>query len=230
MNNNTNNITFVNYVVNVNKKPFLAITGPKGDGTAWGTMSGIKKNEFRFDKVKFLGGDVFLDLGCNIGVISCFVAKMFPQVNVIGIDASPVAIRLAKINATNNKLINTYFFNVAVGTEDKKNVSFYSNSKEITCLIDEKFKRGYIDEYHCNLVSLATIIETAILGIDKIKYLKVDIEGNEFELFDYLFDQRPDLLDKIEYIHLEVHNYKELAPEKLRIRVKEKFGEKCLAF
>jgi hypothetical protein len=54
----------------------------------------------------------------------------------------------------------------------------------------------------------------------------MDIEGGEFCIFNRLFNERQDLLSKIEYLHLEIHEFKELDPDGLRAKVKTYFGDR----
>ena len=45
--------------------------------TTYGGAASIKNNTYRFDEVDFKKGDVFVDLGANVGLISMYVASHF---------------------------------------------------------------------------------------------------------------------------------------------------------
>ena len=60
--------------------------------------------------------------------------------------------------------------------------------------------------YFCDMITMGDIMDSKILNIKNIKYLKVDIEGGEFKMFDYLFNV---LLFNIgtEYYKLDIYIY-----------------------
>ncbi len=58
---------------------------------------------------KELFGHTILDIGCDCGVLTCFIAKYFPEAEVIGIDRSKNAIKCAKELAGRFGLKNVSF-------------------------------------------------------------------------------------------------------------------------
>lgn len=207
----------------------LTIVHPQNDSTLWGTLAAIKEGTFKLDKVDFKTGDVFIDLGSNIGVLSCLVAKKHPGVKVYAFDASPIAILCLKMNCNLNSILNVTAFQKAIGANFEKNVKFYSNSKEVSTLVEEKLDtQNRTDFYECDKIKITDIFDSPFLGIDKVKYFKVDIEGTEFECFDYIYDQRKDVLDRIDYINLEIHSYPDKDYVGLGKKIKETFGERAL--
>lgn len=222
-----------NYPVKINNSIDLNFYGPEGDDTIHGTLIASREGAFHLEKIPFERGDVAVDLGCNVGVVSCFIGKIWPDVMVYGFDASPIACWLARMNAMRNGLFNVTIFNKAIGKQNEKNRKFYSNSKEVSCLLDGELLKNSSEKrtdcYKCDVIKLEEIFDNKILGLDRVKFLKCDIEGNEFEVFEDLFDNRMDILDRIEYLHLEVHDYKEFNPENLRNKIREKFGNKILS-
>ena len=202
---------------------------PDGDSTIYGTLAAIREDSFKLETVDFKSGDVFLDIGCNVGALSCVVAATFPFVNVVGFDASPLAIKYARQNAINNKLSNLSFFNKAIGPIPKKKVKFFSDSINVSTLIEQKYdSENRADGYSADMIRLVDIMDSPLLGIERIKYLKVDIEGGEFELFNDLFLNYPNLLNRIEYIHLEIHKIVGYDYEKLGTNIKNYFGNRSL--
>jgi Txe/YoeB family toxin of Txe-Axe toxin-antitoxin module len=78
-----------------------------------------------------------------------------------------------------------------------------------------------------NLISIDELFNNPLLNIDKIKYMKVDIEAKEFELFDYLFEQKPEFLDRIDFLNVEVHPFSgSPKSEKLKTDLKNKFNNR----
>ena len=58
---------------------------------------------------KELFGQKILDIGCDCGIVTCFIAKCFPEAEVVGIDRSKNAIKCAKELAERFGLQNASF-------------------------------------------------------------------------------------------------------------------------
>ena len=72
---------------------------------------------------KELFGSVILDLGCDCGIMTCFLARQFPESHIIGIDIIPEAIENAKqlairLNVSNVEFIciDAFLFDKSVDT------------------------------------------------------------------------------------------------------------------
>ncbi len=203
----------------------LIVFYPENDDTIFGTLECIKNNKFHFDKIN-LNNNVFVDIGCNIGVVSMVAATLYPNSKVYSFDASELAINCLRLSCAVNGILNINPYNLAVGDKNEK-VRFYSNSKEFSCLVEEGLNSSnptYDSE--TQKIKIDEIFESPLLGLDKIKLLKMDIEGGEFSIFKHLFSNRPDLLARIENLHLEIHQYLEFEPEKLKADIMKFFGEK----
>ena len=60
-------------------------------------------------------GDKILDVGCDNGIITCFIAQICPEANVIGIDRCKESITSAKLLAEKFNLTNVDFINASLG-------------------------------------------------------------------------------------------------------------------
>lgn len=212
--------------IQINGQP-LHFFYPQGDNTMYGTLSCLQNNKFRLGEVEFLPGDVLVDIGCNIGLLGLVVAKLFPDVKVYAFDASDLSIRAARQSAAANGLTNFMAFQVAVGGEAKKDVRFYSNGTDKSCLVGEGLNSSNpVPELTVDMIAIDEIFDSPLLGIRQVKYLKLDAEGIEFKIFDRLFNHRRDLLDRISHLHLEIHPYQEFNPAKLEADVKAQWGNR----
>lgn len=200
---------------------------PEDDDTVFGTLSCLIKNKFHLEEVEFKPGDVFVDLGCNVGLVSLAVALTNSQARVFSFDASPIAVGALRCAVAENAIVNLQAFQVAVGAENKKGVQFFSNGHESSCLVQEGFNSSNpVPAHLVNKVSIDTIFDSELLGIDRVRYLKLDIEGIEHEVFARLFNERPDILDRIDYLHVEIHPYSQFGPEALRQKLIQRFGDR----
>ncbi len=218
--------TLVQRTIGLNGRPFH-FYHPENDDTMLGTLSCLREDKFRLSEVKFEQRDVVVDLGCNIGLLSMLIGVTAPGVDVFAFDASPLAIDCLRGSAALNAIPALRAFNVAVGAEEKRGVQFFSNGKEHSCLVREGLSQSNPTlDSTVNQIAVDEIFDSALLGIGRVKYLKMDIEGAEFEIFERLFGVRPDILDRIEYLHLETHRGHGHDADALEQRVRAKFGEK----
>jgi len=210
----------------LNNRP-LHFFRPPNDDSSYGTISCLTRNLFHLDTVGFKPGDNFLDLGCNIGLVSLVVAALNPGVEVYAFDASLISVTALRRAAAANGLANIRAFHVAVGGEDKRGVKFFSNGKDLSCLVQEGLNSSNpVPDNVVDMISIDTIFDSPLLGIDKVRLAKFDVEGEEFKIFDRLFNHRPDILDRIDRVHLEIHPYAEFGPEELKAKVLARFGER----
>lgn len=213
--------------ITVNGQP-LHFVHPSGDDTIFGTLSCIQNNKFHLDKVGFKPGDVFVDIGCNVGLLSLLVAHLVPGVKVYAFDASALAIDCLRRSIALNGLTNVQAYHRSVGAEYKKDVRFYSNGKDSSCLIQDGLNKdtNTVSEGAVDMISIDELFDSHLIDNESVHYLKLDVEGTEFAIFDHLFSSRPDILERIEYLHLEVHLFQELRPAELTAKVAAHFGDR----
>ena len=203
-----NNIKFVKSVYKFKHYDSIYCVIPYGDDTSFGTFRAIDEGEFELDKVKFEPGDIILDIGCNVGLLSCVIAKNYPDVTVYAFDPNPIACLCAKTNAMENKLTNVIVINKAVGIKTEKNMKFCATKKQMTASVSFMF--GPSDDHPeivwSDQITMRDVFNNALFPIEKVKYCKIDIEGDEYNLIPHLVNNESDVLEKIEHFHLEVHN------------------------
>ena len=211
--------------IDLDGKPFTYCF-PWGDDTSFGTLAAVNEGVFRLGGIDFDVGDVFVDLGSNICLLSCIVAKTRPNVQVYAFDVNPLACLCGRINAIKNGLTNIQVFNKGIGKINKKGVVFGSNGKEVTASVLSDYDPLHKDKIVADVISIDEIFDSQLLGIDRVKYLKIDIEGGEFDVMNYVCDNRPDIIERIDHLHLEIHGFP--GREELDKKVREKFGLKLL--
>lgn len=208
----------------INDHPFTFFR-PAGDDTVHGTLSCLQANKFHLSDAQFKAGDVMVDIGSNIGLVGLVVAKIHPDVRVFAFDASDLAVKAARQSAAANGLTNYFAFQLAVGAESKKGVQFFSNGKDKSCLVGEGLNSSNpVPELTVDMISIDEIFDSKLLGIDRVRYLKIDAEGIEHEVFAHLFAARPDIIDRIDFLHIEIHQYPQFNPAKLEADVRAQWG------
>jgi FkbM family methyltransferase len=124
--------------------------------------------------------DVCVDLGANVGSFIRYAAPHFKK--VYGFEASMTTFSLAKRILQVNKITNAEIYNLASWSKSdevlkvvKPNYTTTTESKDASVVyqpLDEEFE-------NVTTISLKDIFK--LVGTDYIDYLKIDIEGSEYE-------------------------------------------------
>jgi len=124
-------------------------------------------------------GEIFLDIGANVGAISVPVGKRRADVKIICVEAAPWLFEYLKFNVKRNSLTRTTTINKAVSDEGQREIDFYSPK--------EKFGKGSLapvfttDGVKVSTVTLQELIEQN--PAEQIGLIKIDVEGFESQVF-----------------------------------------------
>jgi FkbM family methyltransferase len=118
-------------------------------------------------------GDVMLDIGCNIGNHSCFLANEFNAVH--SFDPNPTIIKRLQTNVTLNGLSNVTAHSVGLGCA------------EVTLYLHVNVEGNMGGSYITNTPGINSLPVPIVVGDDvvkkavtgKVDFLKVDVEGYE---------------------------------------------------
>jgi FkbM family methyltransferase len=148
---------------------------PEGDDGIFGMFSCLRENKFHLQEIDFNDGDYFIDIGCNVGILSIIVATLFPKINVISIDASAEVIECLNESIKDNNLSNIKTYNYAVGSKEDK-LKFFSDGKN-SCLVEGDL--AYSSEGNKNTTFA---IEVDQIKIDKIFAVFLSMPSNFIKL------------------------------------------------
>ncbi len=149
---------------------------------SYSTSSGIAENEKKFAReclARAGQSPVAFDLGANIGVFTCFLASL-GQVRVHSFEPITETFCRLKTNVFDNRLAGKCSLNcLAVGGGyDLVTFSLFGNAPGLNRLSTESDPGGTSDS-GCfqRVVTVALDDYCDKLGIDRIHFLKVDVEG-----------------------------------------------------
>jgi FkbM family methyltransferase len=144
---------------------------------------------FKYGKLEIKEGDTVFDLGANIGAFT-ILAGMEKAKRIIAVEPFPDTIALLERNIkANERLFSdpvTIFKGAVMGANDDhatlllNNDPFGSGSHTLTP--DERYKPVGQKEVDVKAVTLDKLIEMS--GVDRIDFLKCDIEGAEYEVIE----------------------------------------------
>lgn len=146
--------------------------------------------------------ETFVDIGANCGLSSYF-AYLRGAKKIIAFEPSPKEAKAYLMNNIPNSIL--YQFGISNKTGFSKLPTVWS---KLSNKQDDKF--SYSDESPTYTVTLDYLFEEGLFN--KIDFLKIDVEGHEYEVFDGLCDNN---LMKIKNISVEIHGQKKENDPKL---------------
>jgi len=151
---------------------------------------------------------ICLDIGCNVGAFSVLNAGKFGK--IVGYEAASETYRRSLKNLKEQGIENVEVFNLAAGSTSGETLrlrryenfsgKYGSGDASVIDFIDPRNNHGYQDDAEfeeVESISLEDMIKAA--KVDRINYLKCDIEGGEY---DFLMGKD---LSVIDYLAIEMH-------------------------
>lgn len=172
----------------------------------------LNNNEYDFN-IDFKEGDIVIDIGANVGMVSILLAKKFPFLKIYSFEP-------LKENY-DNFIKNIELNNIPKGVITAENKAVTKDGRLITMSINSYNKGGSSTTDVISINSIMTKensqVESITLeeifnkyNINKLKLLKIDCEGSEYEI---LYNTDTNLLKNIENLRGEFHENKNLTDE-----------------
>lgn len=132
-------------------------------------------------------GDIFFDVGANCGSFSLLLSgKVNNRGQVIAIEPNPEMLRRIEFNVSINNIHNIEILPFAISNEDGEQI-FFCNERQLgnSGLV----KKDKQNTFTVKTKRLLTIVEE--LNINKIDFMKVDIEGYEHVALKPFYESAP---------------------------------------
>ena len=145
-----------------------------------------------------------IDLGANIGLFSMFVAPICEK--VFSVEPTPSHFALLNELVGIAGIKNIEALNLAVGTEDgEAEFNIHERNSTMNSFVSHRTDPHSGKTVKVKTKTLNSIIDS--LDIDRIGFVKMDIEGFENEIvFEDSFEEA---LTKIDGLYVEVHDFEE---------------------
>jgi len=198
-----------NITVNLEDKIYY----DKNDTNSWAPFYEVFiKNSYESDLVKLDKNDVVLDLGANIGMFSLFAAKKVKKIYSV----EPLPETYYNLTQNLKHFSNVETFNNAIFSKGGE-IEF--NKNEVSGASSIFNKQHNFETVSVNAITFQDFISNN--NIDRINYLKIDIEGAEFDLFENITEQF--LENNIDKIFMEVHLMNDFKLEDITNKIKKYF-------
>ncbi len=133
--------------------------------------------------LSFQPNDVILDIGANEGIFSILMAKLFPSTRIISLEPVQKTFLTMIRNIGINSVTNVFPYNIGVGGKSNKSEIIYCDkiySGGSSMVVTPNFQSQ--DIAHVEVMTLDDIFNPSKFPfIDRVKLLKIDIEGAEYE-------------------------------------------------
>jgi FkbM family methyltransferase len=139
--------------------------------------------------------DIVLDLGANVGTFTLYAALKAVEGLVVAVEPNPSLFEMLKQNVAVNGINNVMLLNALVGDKDGQSKFYMLDS-------GGSVREGYSTkgkEVELTSYRISSIMDK--YGIQSVDFVKMDIEGAEFDIF------RGDVasLKRVKKLSMEVH-------------------------
>ena len=177
------------------------------DGESFTFYEMLIRRDYLRHGIQLGPGDTVIDIGANVGLFAILAARIVgPQGKVFACEPASATFARLERNIKLNNFGNVTAINAAIGG---------ANGEAQLCLGDRSAYAALRQEGGGDLQSspgaaametvrvrtLASVVEE--FGIDRVKLLKLDCEGAEYDIFGGL---APKIARKIDQVSMEVHN------------------------
>ncbi len=160
---------------------------------------------YHLHELTFEAGDVAIDIGAHVGVVSCYLAKKWPELTIYAYEPAPANYARLVRNIEANSLTNVRVFNRAV-TDDGRDLAL-SGDPQMNTGSYSAFK----GEQPVGAVARSTTLQDILREqrISRVALLKVDCEGAEYEI---LYCAAAELA-RVDALAMEIHENKPLVAQ-----------------
>jgi FkbM family methyltransferase len=166
----------------------------------WGGVAKIVCREivsaYGLDDLDLQPGDVALDLGAHVGVVSSYLLRRYPGITLYAVEPQPANVARYQRNLQANAPGAAWTLYAGAVTGDGRPVAVTGDLGE---------NSGGSDIYHPDGAHQATVESRRLVdiarGYERIALLKVDIEGAEYEVLRAAVD----VLPRVDVIAIELH-------------------------
>jgi len=142
----------------------------------------IGNGAYDFEGIGLRPGDVVIDLGAHVGVVSIFLAKQYPNLRILAFEPMPQVFALLKANLRRNRVRNVLAVNMAVSGHGA-NLDLVAHLASNTGGGTSCLSTLDLPDHERITVPSITLDQIFVeYDIGRCALLKIDIEGGEHEV------------------------------------------------
>jgi FkbM family methyltransferase len=157
------------------------------------------QDAYGLDDIDFRPGDVVIDIGAHVGLVSLYLAKRYPHVRIHAFEPHPLNYENCVDNLRLNDVANVRPFRRAVSGDGRalmlrglsRNTGGASAAFEMT---------GSVASGPVDSMTLDDLFDEVLAPGERCRLLKIDCEGLEYEILP-----RASALDRVDYLVAEFH-------------------------
>jgi FkbM family methyltransferase len=159
----------------------------------------LRKGCYALDEIDFSPGDIVIDVGAHVGLVSCYLAKRHPFLTIYAFEPFRENYENLILNLKNNGIKNVLPSNRAI-TSDGRSFKMKVHSGNTGGATGQT--RSVDDPDHTCFEVPSTTLDRVFEEnrIERCKLLKIDCEGSEHEILNTC-----SVLSKVEYLRGEFH-------------------------
>lgn len=162
-----------------------------------------------------------IDIGSHIGISILYFKDIYPNSKILGFEPNPISFEILKENIFNNGLDDVSIINKAVSSNNSSKDLYIDNSNNNWESNSSLLKNSWNGLENTKKIRIqCTRLDRYTNSIDRIDMLKIDTEGNEFDILN----SHKSILNKTENISVEYHPFKGNKIEKILSLLKPIFN------
>ena len=159
--------------------------------------NGLLCDTYGLMQIEFSPGDVVVDVGAHVGVVSSYLARRHPGLHVLALEPHPDIFRCLKQNLLENGAELVDAFNSGVSA-DARDLDLFLEPANSGATSAFKPSSPHSGASRSSSVQLASFLGER--RIRRCRMLKVDCEGMEYEIL-----RAPEALATVDYLSVELH-------------------------
>lgn len=166
--------------------------------TAARVAAELKDDVYGLGMIPFESGDIVIDVGAHVGLVSLYLAKRWPFLRIYAFEPHPINHANFADNLILNDVSNVCLFQKAVSA-DRRPVMFqfvHSNTGGATAVFDLP---GADCVGPVESVTLQEVFERTLAPEQRCRLLKIDCEGMEYEILP------SPVLNRVDFFAAEFH-------------------------
>jgi len=158
------------------------------------------RTSYGLDSLPLQAGDTVVDAGAQIGLVSIYLAKRYPGITIYAFEPVPDNYARLVRNLDANGVTNVVAINKALSGDGRLLTLYgdiHTNSGGISAYLTPAPSSNGNGHYEAQSLRLLDFLSER--GVERLKLLKMDTEGAEYEILT------PDVLARTEYLVGELH-------------------------